>query len=360
MKKLIAAAMLVAGLGGNVSAQEVPANYPASYADLLAGAKAEGKAVIYSNMAATQWAPFVKLATEKYPWLSIEATDSGDDMWEKYYAESASGTDTADIMLTNSVDKWPEFAERGGIAAYDSPEKPALPDWSFPLPNLYTASVDPTILVYNKLLVAENEVPRSRHDVLELAKKHPDLKGKITTIDAAGNSLALGAYWTLAKARDDVWPLLEEIGPYMRPERSAGAVREKVTSGEYAIALVTSGAGIPQYERPEIKAIVGWLAPSDGVPTSMRNIAVTKAAKHPNAARLVLDLILSREGQIAFAEGGQTPYRDDLKKGDVPYETYGSLSDAVGKENIILIKPDATLANEREAFIARWTKALGR
>jgi iron(III) transport system substrate-binding protein len=217
------------------------------------------------------------------------------------------------------------------------------------------------IIVYNKPLTqAYKAAPGSRKDVLDLARAHPDLKGRITIFDPTGNSTALGALWKLTKERPDAWPLFEEIGPFLRPERSAGTVREKVTSGEYVMALMSSGAGIPQYEQPAVKAIVGWDFPADGVPIAMRHVALTKAARHPAAARVFLDLLLSKAGQIALAQGGQTPYRDDIGKDEAPFETYGSIRDKVGEEDMILIPPDAALAGERDAFIARWQKAIGR
>jgi iron(III) transport system substrate-binding protein len=170
----------------------------------------------------------------------------------------------------------------------------------------------------------------------------------------------LGALWALTKQRPEAWSLIEEIGPHLRPERGAGTIRDKLTSGEYMYALMSSGAGIPQYERPEVKAIVGWRFPTDGVPISLRNVAITKAAKHPNAARAFLDLLLSKPGQIAMAQGGQTPYREDVTKADVPFETYASIRAAVGEENVIVVRPDASLAGERDAFLARWQKAIGQ
>jgi len=343
---------------GLAMAQAVPANYPASYADMLGKAKTEGKVVLYSNMSANQWKPFVELAAKTYPWMTIEATDSGDEMWEKYYAESSSRAPTADLMLTTSVDRWVQFAEKGEVALYETPELSALPGWSIPIPGVYTVSTDPFIMVYNKHLIAANDAPKSRQDVLNLLKKRPDLKGKITTMDPVSNSSGLGVYWRVTQARPEEWALLEGMGSAIRPERSAGTVREKLVSGEYSIALLTSGGGIPQFERPEIKAIVTWLYPSDGVPLSMRNIAITKAAPHPNAARVFLDLLLSREGSIAMGKGGQTPYRSDIKAADVPYDTYTTLKDKLGEQNLILIRPDAGFAKEREPFLARWKKAL--
>lgn len=358
IKAVLAFASMAVSPIAAAQAQDIPAGYPADYAQIIEAAKAEGKVLIYSNMSQTQWGPFLELAKTTYPWLSVEAGDMGDDMWEKYYAESGSNVETADLMLTNSVDQWPVFFERGQVVDYMSPEKAALPDWSVPFPGVYTVSVDPTVLVYNRFLIKEDEVPRSRQDVLELLKKRPDLVGKVTTIDPAGNSLALGAFYALTKALPESWDLIREMGPAIRPERGAATVREKVMSGEYAVALMTSGGGIPQFERPEIKPIVGWLFPTDGVPASMRNIAISKGAKQPNAARLILDLILSRDGQIAMSKGGQTAYRDDVAITDVPFITYNSVRDQVGEDKIILIKPDAEFAATRAAFLEKWVATL--
>ncbi len=353
-----AAALLISSVAG---AQSVPAGYAADYAKTIEAAKQEGKVLVYSNVAVGNWAPFVALAKQRYPWLAIETTDSSNELWEKYYAESRTGVKTADLILVTAPDRWIELHERGEVNPYVSPETPALPKWSMPFPGVYSASADPMIIAFNRRALQGLPEPKSVADVAKLYKDRPDLKGRITAFDPEGNGMGRNVWTAWAMAKPESWGFIEQLGPSLRPERSAGPMREKVIAGEYAVALMTSGAGIPQYMAPAAVKLAGWDFPSDGTPIVTRNVAITKAASNPNAAKVFLDLLLSREGQIAFGKTGQMPYRSDIKAEETPYGTFGTVVEKVGGEkNIVFIAPDKQLVASGDAFIARWKKALGR
>jgi iron(III) transport system substrate-binding protein len=362
MKKLLCALSLAVSMliSAGTQAQTVPAGYPADYAKTIEAAKKEGKLLVYSNVAAGNWAPFIELFKQRYPGIAVDTTDSSNELWEKYYAESQTGTRTADIILVTAPDRWIEIHERGQVAPYVSPESPHLPKWSTPFPGVYSASADPMIIAFNRRALTGMAEPKSIADVATLYKKHPELKGRITAFDPEGNGMGRNVWTAWAQAYPASWPLVEQLGPSLRPERSAGPMREKVISGEYAIALMTSGAGIPQYMAPAASKLAGWDFPSDGTPIVTRNVAITKAASSPNAARVFLDLLLSRDGQIAFGKTGQMPYRADIKKEETPYGTFGSLTEKIGEKNVVFIAPDKELIANGDAFIQRWKKALGR
>src|SRR5258708_11056247 len=302
-------------------AETVPAGYPADYAKTIEAAGKAGKVLIYSNVSVANWAPLVELAKQRFPWLAVETMDASNELWEKYYTESRTGTRTADLLLTSAPDRWVELFERGQVTAYVSPESPALPKWSMPFPGVYTASADPMVITFNRRALQGLPEPKSLADVAALYKKRPDLRGRITAYDPEGNGMGRNVWTAWAMANPEAWALLDQLGPALRPERSAGPMREKVGSGEYAIALMTSGAGIPQYMTPVAAKLTGWDFPRDGTPIVTRNVAITKVTASPNAARIFLDLLLSRDGQIAFGKTGQMPYRADVKKSETPDST---------------------------------------
>lgn len=358
-RRTLLAGLAAAAFCPAAHAQGVPAGYPADYQQIVDAARREARLLVYSTVSVVNWRPFIELMGRRYPGIAVETSDTS-DQWEKYYAESSAGTRTADIMLAAAPDRWMEFVERGQVAAYDSPEKPALPAWSMPAPGVYTASADPVIIAYNRRALQGMAVPRSLDDVAKLLREHPDLKGRITAFDPEGNGMGRAIWMAWTDRRADAWQLLDALGPALRPERSAGPMREKVISGEYAIAIFSSGAGIPQYMTTTASRLAGWGFPSDGTPVVARNFAITRAAQSPSAARVFLDLLLSREGQIAFAKTGQTPYRSDIAKADVPYETLSSLTQEIGENRVIFIAPGTAPAIGEEAFVARWRQALRR
>lgn len=340
-----AAALLVAG--ANAFADE--------QAELAEASKAEAGLLIYSNLEPEFWTAALKKFNAQYPWIKVETTNMGGDLWEKYYAESSTSTRTADLILTAGVDRWLEFAEKGEIVDYVSPEASSLPDWSRPLPGLYTASVDPIIIAYNKFVVTEDKWPKSVADIAALA---PDYKGKVSTYDAAANPFGLSLFWTWDQNHPEGWSQMEAIGAASRPERSAGTIRDKVISGEYALGMFLSGVNIPRLSAPEMSSIVGWAFPEDGTMLSMRGLALTKAASSPASAKLMMNLLLSRDGQIALAENGLTPYRDDISNDDVPYYSLTAIREQVGEENVFIVEYDPELMTNREAFSQKWSAAF--
>lgn len=334
-------------LATGVIAQEDPIVVEAS--------KAEGSVLVYSNLEPEFWAPVLKLFNAKYSWIRVDTTNMGGELWERYYAESSTKARTADVILTAGTDRWLEFVDKGQVAPYVSTQSDALPAWSKPSPGLYTAATDPLIIAYNRFLIPADKAPASVADIAKLA---PAYKGKISTYDAAANPFGLSIFWAWQRNRENLWPLMEQIGPSTRPERSAGTITNKLISGEYAIGMFLSGVNIPKLSRPEMAKIVGWAFPKDGTILSMRGLAVTKAASSPNSAKLLLDHILSREGQIALGQSGVTPYRPDVNKEDVPYYTYTAIAKEVGENNILFIDYDRSLLENREAFVKRWSAAF--
>jgi len=131
---------------------------------------------------------------------------------------------------------------------------------------------------------------------------------------------------------------------------------DKVMSGEYLASFYTSGITVfPRMKDPGRDKILGWALPKDGVPMMMRGMAVTSGAKNKNAAKLLLDYILSHEGQVNAGKGGMTPYRPDVADSEVPHETYSKISTAVGGEqNMVRIGYDPRLLTDYEAFNKRW------
>ncbi|SMF56695.1 iron(III) transport system substrate-binding protein [Xaviernesmea oryzae] len=358
--RIIAAASALIASPLGAAEFTIPTNYPAEYRQLIDESHSQPEVLIYSNISTTNWEPFLAFAKEKFPWIRVTATDEN-TQFEKYYAESGSNVRTADLIITFAPEQWYNFLERGQVTPYKSPEAANLPEWSLKGgEGIYAASFDPFIFSYNRRAFANMTPPLSVAEVASGLANNPDIKNRIGSYTPEVSlGLTIWQAWTSAKGEEG-WKLIEAIGSSMRPEQSAGTLREKVSTGEYAVAMFTSGAGIRQYETPAIKALAGWGYPSDGTPLMQRSVAITKAAASPTSAKLILDLLLSRDGQIAFAKGGQSPYRLDIKPADVPFPSYNAIAAAVGEENIILITPKKFLIDEQKEFMKRWNSAIGR
>ena len=329
--------------------------YPQSYQNIVHASKDEGRLLIYSSLAKYNWAPAIRGFKRRYPWVKVTTLDLGpNELIERYNSEAAVKRPTADLMAFAAPDAWLSLASRGAIAPYKSPESAALPSWSKPLPGLYTFSTAPMIIVYNKMLLKPAQYPRSMAGIVATAEADPvRFRKRMTTYDASSHSFANAIHWRVAQEKGG-WALLGKLGPFTRTELSGATMLDKVTTGEYLVSYYNSAVTVlPHMKDAGRERLVGWTLPTDGTPVMLYGMAATRAARNPNSARLMLDYLLSREGQILLARGGMTPYRNDVHKRDVPFLTLAEVYRLSGGR-VLTVGYDPRMLTDRDAFISRW------
>ena len=329
-------------------------------ADDIERSKKESHLEIYSNVGTLNWEIIVKAFNRKYPWIRVEALDIGpEEAFERYYAESASGHHSADVIVAASPTSWLRFIDKGELMPVAAAEAAQLPAWSKPYPGLYTFSTDPLILVYNKLMLPHSEQPQTLAQLAQLVSADSGrFRDRITTYDATSHPFALAAHWTYAHVRG--WNLLDVLGPATRPESSSGSMIEKITTGEYSAGYFVSG--VSTFVRTLQSArdkLIGWSLMKDGTLVFARGMGIPRRAVSTASARLFLEYALSHEGQVTIGQAGLTPYRADVKANEVPYLTYGSIAAQIGDRNVLPILYDRALMTEQNAFLARWKKVYG-
>jgi ABC-type Fe3+ transport system substrate-binding protein len=271
---------------------------------LLEAAKKEGSVVWYSGMIVNQIIrPMVDAFETKYPGLKVQASRAtGNDNALKIMNEARARRPLAD-MVDGTTALGP-LQEAGLVAVFRPAEAARYPAnskdpagfWTSPNVYYYTAA-------YNTNLVSAAEAPKTFDDLLD-----PKWKGKMAwTNDLTGggppgfihNILTIkgqekGMEYMRAFAKQE---------PVMIPAAQR-VVLDKAISGEYPIALMTlsyhstisaaKGAPIQWLKMPPMV-----MAPNA--------IAVLKNAPHPNAARLLIEFILSTEGQTIMAKNDYMP-----------------------------------------------------
>ena len=77
-----------------------------------------------------------------------------------------------------------KLADEGHAMAYLSPEAPKLPAWAVYKSMAYGTTYEPAVFIYNKRLVAADEVPADHAAFAKLISTKVDkFKGKVTTYD---------------------------------------------------------------------------------------------------------------------------------------------------------------------------------
>jgi iron(III) transport system substrate-binding protein len=232
-----------------------------------------------------------------------------------------------------------------------------------PLPGLHTLSADPMVMVYNKALLPPAMRPRGLRQLAAIARAHPQkFPHRITTYDASIHALAYAVQWAAITAgRPGGWELMTKLAPFVRVESGGATMLDKVTVGEYLVGYHISAVTVLPKMRDKGRAeIVAWELCADGTPVVPRGIAITRAARSPASAALALEFMLDREGQIAAAQGGLTPYRRDVGERDVPYLTLDGIARRIGRQNLVMVGYDHRMVTENGAFIRRWDNTFKR
>lgn len=338
-----------------------PAYYPGEYARVVDAAKKEGKLQIYSIMSATNWKPVVEGFKKRYG-IDVETVDAGaTEVFTRYYAEAGGGARSADLIITSAPDAWQDFIKRGELAEYKSPEDPYVPGWSKLAPGVYSASSDPMFFIYNKKLVT-GSVPKTLKELADAVGKNADVyKGKLTTYDCAANATGFSNlfFWQKTKGEEG-WKILETLGKNGHKfETSAGNMVNSVLSGEAVFGYFVSAISVfPKF--PASESILGYGMIGDGTPILVRGMGITKKATSPNAAKLMVDYIISQEGQLAFADGGLTAYRPDVQ--EKAKQHLDKLNAGLGEGALIKYSfdPDMTDKAKTDAALQRWKQVMGR
>jgi iron(III) transport system substrate-binding protein len=174
---------------------------------------------------------------------------------------------------------------------------------------------------YNTKLVNPNEI-RSYLDFLS-----PKWKGKMVMLDPAiggpvGPILTF-LYYTPELGPEFLTKLLEEMEVTIsREERQIG---DWLGVGRYSISLFTHVGRLRLDQAQKQGLPVDWFGPKnfkEGIALSSANgnVALLNRAPHPNAAKVFVNWLLSREAQIALQKinPGVDSLRIDIAKSDVP------------------------------------------
>jgi iron(III) transport system substrate-binding protein len=281
----------------------------AADAALIEAAKKEGEVNWYSTQIISQLVRPVTAAFEKkYPGIKVRATRANaTEVAVKILNESRAGRVQSDLFdgTTTVV----PLKKEGFVlqwlpdAAKDYPSDVKDKDGYWIANNLFIITPG-----FNTALVPRGTEPKTYQDLL-----NPKWRGKLAW-NGFPTSSGLGGF---------VGTVLTEMGRekgmvYLRElskqnvanlRGSAREVLDQVIAGEYAIALqifnhhavISARKGAP----------VDWIKMEPATET-LSVISVHKNAPHPNAAKLLVDFITSREGQEVFRDADYLPAHPDV------------------------------------------------
>jgi iron(III) transport system substrate-binding protein len=318
---VLAAALCLTGAAAEGAEPPVPEGYPRSYARIIEAARQEGTLSIYSATDASEAAPLIREFEATYPGVRVEYADQNStEIYSRFIAEVAAGQGTADLVWSSAMDLQVKLINDGYAQAYASPEKPNLPDWAVWKNEGYGTTAEPLVIAYNKRLMPAEDVPRTRTRAeLEqlLRAKKAFYRGKVASYDPERSGVGFLFISQDVQISRDTWNLVEAMaGTEPRLYTSTGAMMERLVSGEHL--LVYNMIGSYALRRQKQDPSVGIVFPADFTLTLSRIAFIPTEARHPNAAKLFLDFMLSKRGQRLLAGRDMMPVRKDVDTTGVP------------------------------------------
>jgi iron(III) transport system substrate-binding protein len=307
---------------------------------LLEGARKEGQVVFYASMEAVSAQKIVAAFEKKYPFIKVDATRIGSErMATRLVAEAQARKVRADVVQQSGFDFFGGL-QKGLFDSYFSPERAAFPPeyrdekglWVMPAATL-------NVIAYNKKMVAAGDAPKSFWDLVE-----PKWKGQLLMDENESKWMAgMISYFGEAKAMD----LMRKLaGQDIQFRVGHSLLQTLLAAGERAAVVVAFANGVDRLKKDG--APIEWVG-ADPIIGLTFGSAVAKDAPHPNAARLLSDFLLSREGQEVIASAGYYSPRADVSS--------PILKEAPAKAKIVPLP--MTLAPRYNEYFQTYRKVMG-
>src|SRR4051794_33164815 len=93
---------------------------------------------------------------------------NSNDIYNQIVDPSTSSTPPGDIIWSSAMDLQIKLVNDGYAQPYASKQIAHLPDWAVWRDEAYAITAEPVVIVYNKNLVVESDIPRSRSELKNL------------------------------------------------------------------------------------------------------------------------------------------------------------------------------------------------
>lgn len=320
--------------------------------DVLVGATKEGKVYFYSSQVAAQTAELVNAFRKKYPFIEVEWMFlSTWELYNRFTAEQKAGKHLTDVVLYSG----PGAMLRSISDGFIDPLPKDKETENFP-----TDVVDPqgrfVSIVQHWICPGVNtKLPKELwpKDWTDFLNPKPEWKS-ISIYDprVAATGYALVYQIWKAYGEDKAAAFWKAIAT-MNPKFFTGTVplMESLIAGEHLVTTCMVGYQYGPYVIDK-KAPAELIVPTSGFGYTLDGtVGLVKGAPHPNAARLLIHFLLSKEAGDYY----KTLYRYSTRKDATPPT---GLPDVRGVKKLALMD-DAEAERIRDELLAKWAKWMG-
>ena len=310
---------------------------------LVSKAKAEGEVTFYTS-ADTLNAEACAAGFKKKYGINVKLFRAGgSQIAQKLTLELRTRRLEADLTELSDPTMLTGLFRRGAVDPYEAANGAALPDgFKHPKRAWYGTAFIFMHLIVNKDKVSTADEPKSWADIAD-----PKWKGKLVWGSPNYGSSQYATVKGLIELHG--WALIEKM------KANETMIIQGWPEAENAVAsgerLVGGDASARSFRALQRGAPLRNVYPADGAIVSLGAASVMKGAKHPNAARLLLEFLLSAEGQAIYAKNYVYPVRPDVAAG----------GNMVPLKNIKLHTINYEEAvDQHDEIVRRWTQLLER
>jgi len=282
---------------------------PSGAADpkIVEAAKKEGKLVAYVSMLTENATALLAEFKKKYPFIDTSLYRANTQkLLPKIQLEARAQQHQADV-ISATFTIWNELTRGKLIMKYDSPERSRFPAdlkdadgyW-----NILHLGVQG--MAYNTTLVPPDIAPKSYEDLL-----HPRWRPKQIAMDYRDSSWMAVMLEIMGEAEGIAFmKKLAAKDLYMRENKNL--LTQLLAAGEFPVLANTYLETFAKIQKAG--APIEWVAGRNPIPASTHLLGIYAHARHPNAAKLFVDFLLSREGQSLTANViGTYPANPDVE-----------------------------------------------
>ena len=307
---MLVMALMMAGCGGGDKKADAPKK------DAPKAAAATDTVMLYSSMQEDQLNAVKKAFEKKYPNIKMDYYFAGTGkVITKIATEAKSGQVAADVIWVGDPADYIGFKKLGILQKYESPEAKNI-DKAFIDPEGFYigARMMNMGIAYNTTKVKKEEAPKTWNDLLD-----PKWKGQVVMTDpgtAGTTKYAVGALM----ASKDYGPAYFEKLKANGTELQSGttATHNQIAAGAYKVGMCLD------YVTNNLKtkgSTIDFVYLDKDIVSIFSPVALVKGAKNEKNGKLLIDFILSKEGQEVLVANNLLSVRKDVKQTGESAET---------------------------------------
>lgn len=343
-------ALLCAGCSDRSSDGRYPASYPAEYQTIVSQAERGGRLVVWSTTDRDQVTELLAAFAVKYPRILVDYREmNARDIYRRFLDGASRNAVPADLLWSSAMDLQIKLVNDGYTQRFVSPERREIAQWANWKNQAWGVTAEPIVFVYNRRQMAATAAPDSHSTLRDALVEQQALRGKVATYDPSVSAFGylLATYDELADHR------LMQTAAALRTAKasllsSSQEVLDQVGDGKATLGYNVIGSYAAEYARqhPDLAVVV----PKDYALVVSRIAIIPAAAPHPDAAKVFLTFLLSREGQELLAWHSMPSVRRD-----VPTPKALVVDGTIRKE--IRVGPALLVTQDqltKESFLQKW------